>query len=75
MILRGKIIKLSSKKTVSIVSKKKIYKKKYKTFFYKDRKYLIHFNCLYLKLGMEVLFTYYKKISKKKSWKILKILK
>ncbi|MGX7586238.1 30S ribosomal protein S17 [Candidatus Vidania fulgoroideorum] len=70
----GTIIKISSNKTASVLLKQKKEIKKYRTSFFKDKKYLVHYNCMYLKIGMKVLFLYYKKISKRKSWKIIKIL-
>ncbi|MGX7576529.1 30S ribosomal protein S17 [Candidatus Vidania fulgoroideorum] len=75
MYLTGKIIRISSKKTVSALIRKKKKNNKYKTFSYKDKKVLAHYNCMYLKLGMKIILKYYKKVSKKKSWKIFKILK
>ncbi|MGX7589376.1 30S ribosomal protein S17 [Candidatus Vidania fulgoroideorum] len=73
-MLLGKVIKLSSKKTMLVLNKQYLKHKKYLKIFKSNRKFLVHYNCTYLKKGMNILFNFVKKVSKLKSWKLFKII-
>ncbi|XAO72542.1 MAG: 30S ribosomal protein S17 [Candidatus Vidania fulgoroideorum] len=75
MIKIAKITKINSCKTATVLYKYYKKHKKYGKYIKIKKKYIVHFNPTYLKIGMKVEICYLKKISKKKSWVINKILK
>ncbi|MGX7582571.1 30S ribosomal protein S17 [Candidatus Vidania fulgoroideorum] len=73
--MNGKIIYLKSKKTAGILINKIKKNKKYCKNIFIKKKILAHYNCSFYKKDMIVSLEKIPNISKKKNWKIKKIIK